>query len=72
MIMDDNKLYTMEELCSLLGIGRNTALSLIREQRLKAFKAGKHWLIPAYEVDAYIKNEMELQSKRCTKNKDGK
>lgn len=72
MIMDDNKLYTMEELCSLLGIGRNTALSLIREQRLKAFKAGKHWLIPAYEVDAYIKNEMKLQSKRYTKNKDGK
>lgn len=70
--MDDNKLYTMEELCSLLGIGRNTALSLIREQRLKAFKAGKHWLIPAYEVDAYIKNEMKLQSKRYTKNKDGK
>ena len=50
----------------------NTALSLIREQRLKAFKAGKHWLIPAYEVDAYIKNEMKLQSKKCTKNKDGK
>ena len=72
MIMDDNKLYTMEELCSLLGIGRNTALSLIREQRLKAFKAGKHWLIPAYEVDAYIKNEMKLQSKRCTKSKDRK
>ena len=70
--MDDNKLYTMEELCSLLGIGRNTALSLIREQRLKAFKAGKHWLIPAYEVDAYIKNEMKLQNRRSTKSKDRK
>ena len=37
--MDNKNLYTMKELCDYLGIGRNTALSLIHEERLKAFKA---------------------------------
>lgn len=60
--MDNKNLYTMKELCDYLGIGRNTALSLIHEKRLKAFKAGKHWLIPEEEVNAYIKNELKRQN----------
>lgn len=62
--MDNKNLYTMKELCDYLGIGRNTALSLIHEEKLKAFKAGKHWLIPVEEVDAYIKNELKRQSSK--------
>ena len=62
--MDNKNLYTMKELCDYLGIGRNTALSLIHEERLKEFKAGKHWLIPVEEVDAYIKNELKRQSSK--------
>lgn len=60
--MDNNNLYTMKEFCDYLGIGRNTALSLIHEEKLKAFKAGKHWLIPKEEVDTYIKNELKKQN----------
>ena len=54
--MDNKNLYTMKELCDYL--------SLIHEERLKAFKAGKHWLIPVEEVDAYIKNELKRQSSK--------
>lgn len=60
--MNNKNLYTMKELCDYLGIGRNTALSLIHEKRLKAFKAGKHWLIPEEEVESYIKNEIKSQN----------
>lgn len=67
--MGSQNLYTMKELCDYLGIGRNTALNLIHEERLKAFKAGKHWLIPAEEVDAYIKNELKRQNSKPTTKK---
>lgn len=60
--MDSQNLYTMKELCDYLGIGRNTAINLIHEGRLKAFKAGRHWLIPKEEVESYIKNEIKRQS----------
>jgi len=57
----DEKLYTIKDLCRYLGIGRNTALSLLREKKIKAFKAGKHWLIPPNEIEAYIQNEINQQ-----------
>ena len=56
--MEKTKLYTMKELCSYLGIGRNTALKLLNERKIKGFKAGKHWLIPLQEIETYIQNEI--------------
>ena len=52
--MEQTKLYTMKDLCAYLGIGRNTALTLINSGEIKAFKAGRHWLIPETSIEEYI------------------
>lgn len=57
----DEKLYTLKDLCRYLSIGRNTALSLLHKKKIKAFKAGKHWLIPPNEIEVYIQNEIHQQ-----------
>lgn len=68
--MDNNNLYTMKEFCDYLGIGRNTALSLIHEEKLKALKVGRHWLVPKEEVDNYIKNELKRQNRKTLQRKE--
>ena len=56
--MERTHLYTMKDLCQYLGIGRNTALTLINTQKIKAFKAGRHWLIPETSIEDYIYREV--------------
>lgn len=56
--MKATTLYTIKELCQYLGIGRNTALRLIHEKRIHAFKAGRHWLIPEQSIQTYINQEL--------------
>lgn len=56
--MEQTKLYTMKDLCQYLGIGRNTAFTLINTQKIKAFKAGRHWLIPETSIEDYIYHEV--------------
>jgi excisionase family DNA binding protein len=56
--LEETKLYTMKDLCKYLGIGRNTALSLLNEHKIRGFKAGRHWVIPIQEIERYIKNEV--------------
>ncbi len=61
--MEKTKLYTIKDLCKYLGIGRNTALNLLNEHKIRGFKAGKHWLIPLPEIESYIQNELGHTSK---------
>lgn len=57
--MQQTKLYTIKELCHYLGIGKNTALKLIHEKEIKAFKSGRHWLISEQSVQNYIHNQLQ-------------
>lgn len=34
-------LITIDELCSILSIGRNAAYGLLKEEKIKAFRIGK-------------------------------
>lgn len=52
------KTLTIRELCSTLNIGRNTAYMLVKSKKLKAFKIGKSWKIPASSVEEYIKQSV--------------
>ena len=61
--MERTHLYTMKDLCQYLGIGRNTALTLINTQKIKAFKAGRHWLIPETSIEDYINQEVGISTK---------
>ena len=46
--------YSVAEFCELVGLGRTGAFKEIKEQRLRAVKAGRRTLIPAEEVQAWL------------------
>lgn len=48
-------IITIDELCEKLLIGKNTAYSLLNSGKIKAFKIGRIWKIPASSVSEYIK-----------------
>ena len=53
-------LITVDDLCELLSIGRNSAYALLNSRELKAFKIGRHWKIPKRAVSEYIKRKSQL------------
>lgn len=55
---DKTRTLSVQELCSMLNIGRNTAYTLIKTKKLKAFKIGKSWKIPASSVEEYIRQSI--------------
>lgn len=57
--METNELLTIDELCQILHIGKNTAMNLINEGRIKAIKPGRKWIIPLTALNDYIKHEID-------------
>ena len=51
---DELELISLDELQSILSIGRNTAYSLLRSNKTKAFRIGRVWKIPKKSVEEYI------------------
>ncbi|WP_304065170.1 helix-turn-helix domain-containing protein [Megamonas hypermegale] len=58
--MYNNKidLITIDELCEILMVGKNTAYSLLKSGAIKSFKINRVWKIPRISVDEYIKNQV--------------
>lgn len=54
MFEEYNELITIDELCNILCIGRNTAYRLLKSNTLQAFKIGRIWKIPKRAVENYI------------------
>ena len=52
--MDNNDIITIEELCVILNIGKNTAYRLLNEGAIAAFRIGRHWKISRKAVEDYI------------------
>ncbi len=50
------QLITIEELCDMLAIGRNTAYRLLKEHKISAFRIGRIWKIPRGAVEDYIRD----------------
>ena len=48
-------LITIEELCEILSIGKNTAYRLLNTKEISAFRIGRIWKIPISSVSSYIK-----------------
>lgn len=48
---------SLEEMMEQLEIGRNTAYRLLKEKKVKAFRIGSRWKIPATAVNDYIFHE---------------
>ena len=51
---EDPVLLSVSELAEYLGIGRNRAYDLLREDIIKGFKIGCTWKVSKAAVDKYI------------------
>lgn len=60
----------IDELCEILGIGKNTAYQLLNDQEIDAFKVGTVWKIPKKSVEEYIDRKCNERKKvMCEINK---
>lgn len=59
------RILEIDELCDYLGIGKNTAYSLLLSGDIESFKIGSVWKIPSYSVNNYIERKCrEVQLKK--------
>ncbi len=56
MLDNFDDVLTVDELCSILMIGRNTAYRILNENIIPAFRIGKCWKIPKCAVIDYLKH----------------
>ena len=54
MLEEFDPLLTIDELCVILAIGKNTAYSLLNSGDISAFRIGRIWKIPKTTVIEYI------------------
>lgn len=54
MFNDYPDILTVEELCEVLCIGKNTAYSLLTSKQIKAFQQNRIWKIPKIAVVEYV------------------
>lgn len=57
---EEPPLMTVFELAEYLGIGRNTAYELLRNQTIQGFRIGRTWKVSKEAVDMYIKKNSNL------------
>lgn len=56
-----NDVVTVEELCEMLGIGKNAAYQLLASGQLKAFRHNRIWKVPKQSVIEYILAQSKLK-----------
>ena len=49
-----NDMISLDDLCEMLSIGKNTAYRLLKTNQIKAFKIGRIWKIPRDSVSQYL------------------
>ena len=54
-------LITIDELCEVLMIGKNTAYQLLTSGKIKSFRIGRAWKIPRESLDDFIKKQTTRQ-----------
>lgn len=59
MYNDSSSLVTIDELCEILLIGKNTSYSLLKSGAIKSFKINRVWKIPCSSIDDYITNKIK-------------
>ena len=55
------KLYEVEELAEILGVGLPTIRKYLREGRLKGTKPAKRWYVSEEALKEYFRPEPEVQ-----------
>ena len=57
-------LVTIEDLCEMLGIGKNAAYELLQRKLIKSFHIGRSWKIPKKAVEEYIYQQSGILKKK--------
>lgn len=57
MLSEYGDLVTIDELCEILMIGRNTAYRLLNDKKLAGFRIGRCWKIPKAAVEKLLQNQ---------------
>lgn len=50
-----NQIYTIPEICEILGVKPRTVYKYIREDKLNAFKVGNHWRVTDEALQNFLK-----------------
>ena len=50
-----NQIYTIPEICEILGVKPRTVYKYIREDKLNAFKVGNHWRVTDEALQDFLK-----------------
>ncbi len=53
-------MISIDDLCEMLSIGKNTAYHLLKTNQIKAFKIGRIWKIPRESVSKYVLSQSQL------------
>lgn len=54
MLGSYDDILTLDDVCKILYIGKNTAYRLLSSGELKGFKIGRVWKIPKENLEFYI------------------
>ena len=57
------ELLSIEDLCSTLSIGRNTAYTLLQNGEIPAFRVGRKWKITRESLEQYISEKKNTVTK---------
>ena len=55
-----NDMISIDDLCEMLTIGKNTAYHLLKTNQIRAFKIGRIWKIPRDAVSEYVLSQSRL------------
>ena len=55
-----NDMISIDDLCEMLTIGKNTAYHLLKTKQIHAFKIGRIWKIPREAVSEYVLSQSRL------------
>lgn len=58
MYLHEKEILSIEDLCEILNIGKNTAYSLLSNSQIKAFRIGRIWKIPRQALIDYIQSSL--------------
>ena len=59
----NNEILSLEDVCEILNIGKNTAYRLLNAQELQGFKIGHIWKIPRVSLETYIQHRLSSAQK---------
>ena len=60
MFNEYGDMVNLNEVCEMIGIGRNTAYHLLKSGEIKGFKCGRVWKVSKEAVERYIRLQSGL------------